>query len=1397
MQDDSQSSSIPEGLPVWVNDSLKLWSTLRISQCIPLGRLEWKWRSRGTLLRDSSTSVRVSFHVSSSITNLIPQLCLDPYDWFRNPYLFIYVTSITELNHINEDVSSGWRGIRDFVDRCREKSYEYLFILAATDADIAKYKRVVEKLRSEINLVSRGPERLQIFPLAIPPEHEKPIIHRIHSPVYQELLVKMREFLRVGVDARIMAYEDLVARTYLSRSTSSWTFSKFFVLKEGLIFIFLHLGRRDLCLKLYGELQKMMNDLGKQDLNRFCDQPAADIASGATNPDAKDYRSIMLKGTATELDLRTYLFARQATLLVQDRKFSEIAERGLKFITVVARRCAEEALNGNRGVSAVFRDTWVFVTSRLLSSILAPSIPTVAEAEHSLTAQLATPRERHTARLVAGFHVNSLKAFQGLAHVVYPGCLSTISADKSPKNLEKLAEEALATSSLKLRSALSSPENAHILHSEIANAAASLYEMGGRARGAASLDGDAGIVRLKNKNFAEAETLLSAQCSRYTNDNGWDDLHKRQRMELAKAEKTLDKVQEYLVSCLTILYMHRECREIGQPRASLQDAKTMREQLEFWASETERAAALLPRVMKYKAERLFDVSVLPNSKKWYEGDRGTATVRIKSDIPVSISIDVVMLECRCVDIRESKRQPSLRSRDQDEAEQHAVEDPMAGTAEREIFPTESSTWTTELSDVVVLKSSVETLLKPGVNDIAVAVDGIPRAGCYKVTLVALFLGNLKLVHSVAKTESQLIVTMKDDDYQSQLPITIPISEVVDGEVKFPPLFAAPRLPSASLEVVQIPRFFLIGNALQYLEVKIKAGVNGVREGSKLSCTLHDSARKRSNSKSSFVQFGNKAVTALSSMQKKISVISNVTPEDVNECLGVDIQSALEAGEEAYLRFGLEQLRFHSLHDEPLENQSGRGKRCALLATFVCNENGDQLQRSYSCQIEIPLVFAPILDVSARLETRPEWYGSRTIEYNVNTAEDGGTLLCSVQSLLGWEEEACITGVSLEIPQWLERRKEEPDLQSRLLPSVLRGRSVFVCSFDLLVRDFLVNEEDDRESSPTTMEDVSLRKGLLQRRLSRKMFKSLDISESQDDLGSWRADNEEGKIKEDRAATEELVEAKSTSNDSKQDASSHIGNELEKVGLDPLGTLSTEGDSELKEARDVVDLSTPGEESPGATPGMLAPPIPPQGLPMSATTATLKLDLKFNGVDGDPYVEQNISLAALRVFRKRYRIERLISSEAETGKPMNLKIVVLSVFGRFSAEDEKHEVAALHYEIDADPSLWLVVGRRRGEMIISDMITGKGNTTIIPLRCGRHRVPSLRLYTSDGRGLPLSTYENVDEYMQLIIRPCRAVVSCCSRVTEDKANKGNEQKAEGGGSRSTMPEVVASDSFFES
>ncbi len=574
------------------------------------------WSGSGTLavhLRESSLSAKAVFELTGSLTAQEPPAPERAFQWYRKPYFHLFLIPITELDPVRD--SSGWTRVRQFVDSCREKSQEYIVAVIASDAVARQQRKLLERLRAEVNISVRGRERVVTVPAATITQDQKPITHLYNSPSHQDLLIRLRECSRGGVEARVQKYENELARLYTNRAAGSWSFCYFFSVKEAMGFVFCQLGRRDIALRLLDELHAYMVESDeKEEARVFCTETPCAAAANATNVNGKDYHKLFMDESITEMEMRTYLFARQTEIMLPDRKFADIAERGLKLITAISRRCIEESAKDRSPTSSCFRDAWVFTASRALASTLAPAIPSTVPDTNSLSPQLPTPKERHTARLIAGFHVHALKAFLGLARIVLPGTMApqkenekSISDDARKELLESFNDE--------LRDALSTPNNAEILYSEIANAAASLYEMGGRSRGAAALDGDAGVIRLRNGSLSEAEKLLNAQCSRFSDDHCWDDLHKRKRKELARAEKQLDKVQEYLVSCLSMLFMTREARSMNlSQRNSPANFEADKEHAAMWSKEAYEAAAKLPRVMKYKAEKLVSVSVRPNTK---------------------------------------------------------------------------------------------------------------------------------------------------------------------------------------------------------------------------------------------------------------------------------------------------------------------------------------------------------------------------------------------------------------------------------------------------------------------------------------------------------------------------------------------------------------------------------------------------------------------------------------------------------------------------------------------------------------------------------------------------------------------------------------------------------------
>lgn len=1394
MPNDEPPPHLLEGLPIWVNDTDAVWPTLRIARSIPLGRLEWLWSSRGTTIRDSSTAARAVFNISNSDIEGIPDMHEQPHHWYRNPYVYLLITTVPLISQSSD---APWQKIRRFVDRCREKYHQYIVVLAASESELLQHKRVFEKLKSEVNLISRGRERLVVVPPAAIREEQRPITHLHHSPSHQDLLVRLRECVRDAVETRVQAYEEEVSRTYLTKSSPSWSFCSFFALRDAMAFVFVQLGRRDLSVKFYDELNLVMLDGNERGSGIFCDLPGADAAQGVSNPDTRDYRALLLNNTITELDLRTYLFSRQISLLLSDRKYPDVAERGLKFITVLARRCAEEAQRDENHVSTVFRDTWVFTCSRAMAALLAPAIPSQTEAAHATSTQLPTARERHTARLVAGFQVHALKAFLGLSYIVLPGCLAE-EIPATSDNRNALVEEALSTSNEKLKQALSSPKTAALLYSEIANAAASLYEMGGRARGAAALDGDAGIVRLRNENYSEAENLLSAQCSRFTNDHGWDDLHKRQRVQLARAEKELDHVQEYLVSCLTMLYMSRSSRNIEKRYVYSEDERqALLKDACFWASETKQAASRLPRVMKYKVEKLFEVSVEPNNVTWHEGDPGTATVKILSDLPTSISLDYVLLECRALDASQVQKSVLHKHGGGDSPIRGLEEErtsPQASRGANVLTNASPTSATGGNSEVVIFRSNPSIEVREGVNRITVSTDEIPLSGRYKVSLVALFLENLKLVQTSGKSLSHPIVTTKGTTSSKHVSVvsSSPIhADFADGAVRFPIFFAVPRKPSGSICIQQdIPLYYAPGS-IQRIGLEITAGERGIAKGSKIVCSLLDWKKKRMSLGSQILQFVDISDATMNpSKSDRIPLdMQRLDPsEDFFDYGEVALHEDIIASGTLHTEIIVRALGTNVLGEDGKRNEDHRSKTCFLHVQFFCNERDSHSEQTFTCFSETELIFATPIEVSARIESASEWGDdnvSRAVGLDGTPLGDGGTLLCSIKSQMLGDSFLTIKNITLECPSWLEQRPDEAPAHMELLPSRLCSGGVFVCAFDVLVRE---EEESEQYRVQLNADEASSFGAGVDRRLSRRIDNSSDISESRDDFPKWKLHRRDlsspsgGREVENNPLETSAVIQETEEVEGIPDSSGEASGEDEEEGM------------HIKEASDVVDLSTPRDGLNGLSPGIMSPPSSSRSIISIVSVAKLGIELEISGLDGTICIERKISMNPLRVFKGRFRIERNIKKVGESGKPMTLDFIVRRAYRRSAAYEGSEEATPLQYEIDADPAVWLVVGQQRGTVVVSGSMAAMVSALLVPLDCGRHGVPCIRLFTRDGRGLALSRYENVNEYMQVMIMACRTIVSSCREVDADYITEETPKTTTSVGNN--MPVVIASDSFFD-
>jgi len=183
---------------------------------------------------------------------------------------------------------------------------------------------------------------------------------------WPEVVNKIKESVVLALDAAIVEREEEVKRGEAQRMMVGWNFCTWFLLKvsiygsmrdcsadeqESLAHSFEAVGLPSDALVIYEELEAtFFQILKEQNLSWFG-------KLGATSPNddslpvldtrSKPYRE-MLQGSAISIfDFRVYVFARQAKLLGQLGRITEVAKRGQWFVASLTRRLRESEVSAS------------------------------------------------------------------------------------------------------------------------------------------------------------------------------------------------------------------------------------------------------------------------------------------------------------------------------------------------------------------------------------------------------------------------------------------------------------------------------------------------------------------------------------------------------------------------------------------------------------------------------------------------------------------------------------------------------------------------------------------------------------------------------------------------------------------------------------------------------------------------------------------------------------------------------------------------------------------------------------------------------------------------------------------------------------------------------------------
>ncbi|KAF2024585.1 hypothetical protein EK21DRAFT_104558 [Setomelanomma holmii] len=346
---------------------------------------------------------------------------------------------------------------------------------------------LLEKLRADFNISSKSaPDRIAQIrlqkervpphmlpapapaPVTSPPIAESP---QEQDRAWSDVISKFKTLILLSFDLRVSQYEEDIRKNDAQRSFPGWNFNTFFILKEGLARGFESVGLVEDALLGYDELSvgldTVIRDQAKdatqgsvilgysediyEQTRTILEQPEKDdqgsVASQAQfrdddpiNAQKKDYRGLILANNISIFDFRSYIFARQMSLLlrlgnsqsarsdlaaklqprpnagVQQRSIddsnvgmrsgeqpsntedlyslAELCSRSLNFITFAARLLRDDLIQGAKAHKTTFLDavidnlvrSWTFAAlEQILRETATSSLPFTRYLKDGLT----------------------------------------------------------------------------------------------------------------------------------------------------------------------------------------------------------------------------------------------------------------------------------------------------------------------------------------------------------------------------------------------------------------------------------------------------------------------------------------------------------------------------------------------------------------------------------------------------------------------------------------------------------------------------------------------------------------------------------------------------------------------------------------------------------------------------------------------------------------------------------------------------------------------------------------------------------------------------------------------------------------------------------------------------
>ncbi|XP_077924327.1 trafficking protein particle complex subunit 10 isoform X3 [Halichoerus grypus] len=354
-------------------------------------------------------------------------------------------------------------------------------------------------------------------------------------------------------------FEDDMRTLREKRTEPGWSFCDYFMVQEELAFVFEMLQQFEDALVQYDELDALFSQYvvnfgagdGANWLTFFCQPVKSWNGLILRKPIDMEKRELIQRQEATLLDLRSYLFSRQCTLLLFLQRPWEVAQRALELL----HSCVQELKLLEVSVPPGALDCWVFLSC----------LEVLQRTEGCCDRAQIDSNTAHTVGLWS-YATEKLKSLGYLCGLVSEKGPNSEDLNRIVDLLAGLGAERPETANTaqspykKLKEALSSVEAFEKHYLDLSHAAIEMHTSIGRTRSARLVGKDLAEFYMRKKSPQKAEIYLQGALKNYLAE-GWALPITHTRKQLAECQKHLGQTENYLQTSSLLASDHHVTEE--------------------------------------------------------------------------------------------------------------------------------------------------------------------------------------------------------------------------------------------------------------------------------------------------------------------------------------------------------------------------------------------------------------------------------------------------------------------------------------------------------------------------------------------------------------------------------------------------------------------------------------------------------------------------------------------------------------------------------------------------------------------------------------------------------------------------------------------------------------------